>query len=234
MKEAKKEAKEQLPTKKTPASIKQAFKKFFSKEEEKPQKPRNIIFDLDSYNDLFSDFDAGLPEERMISKDLAHEIRDKASNIPIAVPIHLIFRLPEEKRVDSIEKILKKRIPLMFSDALENAKKEAKLYLRTSKYLFGISAIMIVAESAVASFIPEATAFLSRVLRTVMEIMTWLPAVFGVEFLERLIAVKAKEVKPLKRLSQITVSFKSVSIQKEEEAKQQDETTPAEPIQRQP
>lgn len=83
---------------------------------------KNIKIAIDSYNDLFSDFDISPFEERSISLDFKEALESKIiENNPIQLKI--IFSIPSKERKNKDEQIIIKRLNQFFVQKHNNYSK---------------------------------------------------------------------------------------------------------------
>jgi hypothetical protein len=84
---------------------------------------------LDSYNDIFSDFDSRPFSERTVSDDFLSEVR-KVCDEKSRDKIHLKLSVPEKMRNTDDEKIIIKRLHLYFKNSLTEKYTRLILYHR--------------------------------------------------------------------------------------------------------
>jgi hypothetical protein len=80
---------------------------------------------LDSYDDIFSDFDSRPLSERTVSDDFLSEVR-KVCDEKSRNKIHLKLSIPESLRNTEDEKIIIKRLHLYFKNSLKFKKEDVK------------------------------------------------------------------------------------------------------------
>lgn len=80
---------------------------------------------LDSYNDIFSDFDSRPLSERTVSDDFLTEVR-KVCDEKSRNKIHLKLSIPEFVRKIDEEKIIIKRLHLYFGNSYHQIKKDTR------------------------------------------------------------------------------------------------------------
>ncbi len=83
-----------------------------------------LLIALDSYDDIFSDFDIREYKERAISIDLIHELRRRLEQTPY--PKRIIFTVPKYRRVKKDEKKVAKRLKGFFRQQAERIRREIK------------------------------------------------------------------------------------------------------------
>jgi hypothetical protein len=99
---------------------------------------------LDTYDDIFSDFDPRPYLKRQISDDFIYEIKKRIRETPKGF-FEIAFYLEKEKRNPKIESIIKKRIREYFERELKIiTEKNIKKQERWAKYfLFGVIVLVI-------------------------------------------------------------------------------------------
>ena len=81
-----------------------------------------LLIALDSYDDIFSDFDIRDYKERAISVDLLHELRRRLRQTPY--PSKLVFTVPKHRRVKRDERKVVKRLKAFFRQRAERIRRE--------------------------------------------------------------------------------------------------------------
>jgi hypothetical protein len=69
-----------------------------------------IILALDSYDDIFDDFDMQDYIERAISADFVNILNNRIKKIGLNEKISIVLTLPKEKRIKNTEEIIAKRL----------------------------------------------------------------------------------------------------------------------------
>ncbi|MEM4347675.1 MAG: hypothetical protein QW802_03720 [Candidatus Altiarchaeota archaeon] len=127
---------------------------------------------LDSYDDIFSDFDPRPYSERALSDDFLSEAK-KASRGKASGMIELKLLIPKHNRDESKEKIIKRRLRDHFRKhsnllgrEIENVKKKGILFT-----LFGI--LLMVLATTVLFNQPEEKNFLMSLIVVILEPAGW-------------------------------------------------------------
>ncbi len=137
-------------------------------------------FWLDSYNDIYSDFDSRHYKSRRISEDLLHELRtDMRYNQQSLEELHLF--LPGKKRNEATEAIIADSMKSFFLMQYHRyqIKCRRKLYVST---IMGFSGITIMLLDAVLIFLNIRT-LATTLLSTVMEPASWFLLWTAVDYL---------------------------------------------------
>lgn len=103
---------------------------------------------LDSYEDIFSDFDPRPYSQRGLSDDFLHEAKKASRDRPSGVS-QLIFLIPAQQRNKAQESIIRMRLRKHFSKHYHLLKKETKNIIWEGLAFIGIGTLLML----VASFI---------------------------------------------------------------------------------
>jgi hypothetical protein len=197
-KEEKKETKEE---------IKHELKEEF--EEEKLNeilKMSEISLWLDTYDDLFSDFDPRPFSQRSVSVDFLDEIkrasRDKASG-----QIELRFLIPKDLRKESEEAQIKRRLKDHFKKHTEDINKEKKKILAKSIAFIFLGFAMLFFAALIDYWKKEE--FLYSALIIFLEPAGWFTFWFSLEQLFEYFKEKTPEANFYGRMSKAEISFVS-------------------------
>jgi vacuolar-type H+-ATPase subunit F/Vma7 len=123
-------------------------------------KEGNIALTLDSYQDIFSDFDPRHYSKRILSEDFIEECERAVR--PIKEKFQLILLLPKNKRNFNEEKIIKQRIKEYFNHRLSEKQKEIKKIKRQGIQWFLIGTIIMIISTQLETY----TNFFIKILST--------------------------------------------------------------------
>jgi len=159
---------------------------------------------LDTYDDIFSDFDPRPYSERTISDDFLSEAK-KASRDKPSGEIELKFLIPVNKRNTEDEKLIRKRLHEHFRRHLKILKNDLHhiRYKGAITVLFGF-VIMILAVSIKFLKIDE---FLADVLLTIFEPAGWFTAWFGFDQLFYVSGTKKPDIEFYEKMSKCFITF---------------------------
>jgi len=165
----------------------------------------NISLVLESYADIFSDFDPRPYSERTLSEDFlnecTHAMRDKDEN----QSLELRLLLPKEKRNYLEEKTIKKRLR---NHALKHFQEKVKSINSLKKQgirWFIIGAIIMLS----AAFLLRYEGFLFNLLIIIMEPAGWFAFWEGLGKIFIETTKKEPEMIFYKKMSRVTISFEN-------------------------
>ena len=145
---------------------------------------------LDTYDDIFSDFDPRPFNERSLSIDFLDEAqraaRDKGQET-----IQLKLRIPTQKRNTSQETLIKKRLKEYFKKKAEEKTKEVKKVI-TNGVLFTLLGVLLMILAAAIAFYEAHAAFFATFLLILFEPAGWFFFWEGMG----LIVFEARKLKP--------------------------------------
>ena len=130
-------------------------------------KEKSISIILDSYDDMFSDFDPRPTPLRALSDDFLMEC--KKASVDKENKIHLVFSIPRERRNSSEESKIKKRLKEHFNKHFLLKQKEIKKIKTRGLFWFFSGAIIMV----LASLLPRYEGFIFELLKTMAEPASW-------------------------------------------------------------
>jgi len=159
-----------------------------SKKEEEILKEGNISLILDSYHDLFSDFDPRPFTVKALSDDFLSEC--KKASLDKEEGLELRFMVPKHKRNTNEEYEIRKRLKTHFQKHFKQNKKEIRAIKRNGLIWFLIGAIVMVAATFLYKY--GETNFIFTFLFIMSEPAGWF---FFWEGLDKLFR-DAKEKKP--------------------------------------
>jgi hypothetical protein len=97
---------------------------------------KNVVqLTLDSYQDLFSDFDPRPYAERGLSDDFLHELRSAVKEVSME-DFEMIFSLPAKERDKDLEKIIEERLHSYFHKHDQFLLKEKRDLIKSGIWLF--------------------------------------------------------------------------------------------------
>ncbi|MDP1728997.1 MAG: hypothetical protein Q8L27_02220 [archaeon] len=138
--------------------------------EESIQKQKNIPLILDSYDEIFSDFDPRSSSERALSDDFVRECNHAARDKTFGKKIELILSLPKPKRKPSEEVIIKKRLLDHFRKHFLLKEKERKSIVKKGLYWVFIGITLLFTNTFIRTYSPS---FLLNMLSLIMEPASW-------------------------------------------------------------
>ena len=165
----------------------------------------NISLILDSYNDIFSDFDPRPFSERALSDDFLLECKRAAHDKQ--EQLELILSMPKNKRRLSDELKIKKRLKEHFKKHFLEEEKERQKIKRAGFGWIAIGFIAVVVAIMIRAFRE------STVVNSVVEPLLVIPGWFAIwEGLSK-IFIKAKEANPdytfYKKTANVSITFRS-------------------------
>lgn len=104
--------------------------------DERKQKPEEKMVEtvyLDTYDDIFSDFDYGPHESRRVSEDFLVELEERLKYVRFG-RLEVLLIVPDAERKREVEAMTKKRIRSVFSFKLRAAEAEIAASRRTGIY----------------------------------------------------------------------------------------------------
>lgn len=165
-------------------------------------KEKNIGLFLESYQDLFSDFDPRDFSQRAISDDFLIECRRATRDKEESFELNLL--LPNEKRSFRDELKIKKRLKLHFQKHFHEKEKEIKFIKKEGAIWFFIGALVMFG----ATFLYDAEKFFLKFLFIMSEPAGWFLFWEGLDK----IFIDAREKKPeflfYKKMANAQISFK--------------------------
>ena len=133
---------------------------------------------LDTYDDLFSDFDPRPYNERSISVDFLDEIK-RASRDKVSGALELKFLIPKDMRKIDIEVHIKKRLRDHFKKHYESLENEKKNITKKGLFIAGCGFASMFLAVLVKSYLTKE--LLKIALSTLLEPAGWFAMFFGLE-----------------------------------------------------
>jgi len=113
-----------------------------------------ILIGLESYDDLFSDFDIRNFGERTISKDFLDEMTLRMAKVNASDKLKIIFVLTKEQRNEEYEAIIISRISKFFSYRFTRYRQKDRKIKWLSAIFIGFGLLLLVAANFVHNLIP--------------------------------------------------------------------------------
>ena len=135
---------------------------------------------LDSYDDIFSDFDPRLFSERNISDDFLDEIKKVSMENDLSVN-EIKLLLPAKQRQEATELIIIKRLRTFFNDNYHYHLRKKKDERKRGLLFIFIGVVMMVLASVISSY--RSSNFLMNTLLMVLEPSGWFLVWSGMDFL---------------------------------------------------
>lgn len=161
---------------------------------------------LDSYNDIYSDFDSRHYLKRRISEDFLHELRTE-----IKYSEHhagdMVLLLPQEQRDEPAEKIIANSLTDFFMSQFRLHQDSCRKKLNKGILLFVTGVIIMLLNSWVTYY--SAESFLIISLKVLLEPAGWFLLWAALDFLFYDFAGLKKERNFYKELSEMHIHFKS-------------------------
>jgi hypothetical protein len=129
----------------------------------------NISLILDSYDDLFSDFDPRQYSDKALSDDFLSECKRAAREKPHDGEIELILQVPKDRRKYSDEATIRKRMKDHFHKHYQEMLKDAKRIRKEGALWLFAGAMLVLTATAMY----ERTGFLSRLMIVLLEPAGW-------------------------------------------------------------
>ncbi|MDD5181599.1 MAG: hypothetical protein PHC66_00305 [Candidatus Nanoarchaeia archaeon] len=173
---------------------------------EKLVKLSEISLSLDTYDDIFSDFDSRQYSERALSDDLISEmkraIRDKPSG-----DVVLNFIMPMDMRNSEDEQLIKKRLKEHFKRHHNFLHKEINLNRTKGIGIVGLGVLLMLAATYVYKFISLHIALMTLFL--FLEPAGWFTVWTGLEKIMNPSGTKNAEFEFYEKLSKVEINFLS-------------------------
>ncbi|MBI2558251.1 hypothetical protein HYW20_02925 [Candidatus Woesearchaeota archaeon] len=160
---------------------------------------------IDTYDDIFSDFDPRPYSQRSLSDDFLTESR-KAS-MDKAGKLELRLLVSEEKRDAKNESVIKKRLHEHFTKHAQMLKKEIKSTRNKSVIAAFIGILMLLSATYIGSF--ESSAFIMRFLFVLLEPAGWFTTWFALDRLFYTTEKKKEEHNFYEKMSKCEIMFSS-------------------------
>jgi hypothetical protein len=165
---------------------------------------------LDTYDDIFSDFDPRPYSERALSDDFLSEAK-KASKEKTSGRIELRFIVPNEQRHNDLEVVIRKRLHEHFRKHASQLEEEAKTLRRRGVFTAasGFALMMI------ASYISwrRSDSFIYSMLMTILEPSGWFITWFGLDQLFYTSNQKKPDLEFYRKMAKCDIEFISLTCE---------------------
>ncbi len=125
---------------------------------------------LDTYDDIFSDFDSRPISDRALSDDFIHEARKMIKEKPDG-QVELKLLLPQEQRNSETESVVIKSIHRQFNHFASAIKSDMKMKRKRAYMFCGIGFILMISTAYIESFAVKT--FYIRALQVILEPAGW-------------------------------------------------------------
>jgi len=159
---------------------------------------------LDTYDDIFSDFDPRPYSERAVSDDFLLESR-KAFREKRSGKVELKFLIPEKERQVRTETTIKKRLKEYFQKNSDRQKQETQKAKNIVKILLAAGFLMLLFSSAISYSNPQI--FILYLLITFFDLGGWLSVWFGLEHFIYDIRAKQPEMEFYEKMADAEINF---------------------------
>jgi len=165
----------------------------------------NISLILDSYDDLFSDFDPRPYNDRALSDDFLIECKRATRDIPESEELELRLLVPKNKRDIDDEIRIKKRLRSHFQKHTHKRQTELKALKKEGSIWFFVGAMFI----AFAAMLSEQTGFVYKILFVMFEPAGWFTVWTGLEKLFLDTKEKMPEFQFYQKMAKMQITFYS-------------------------
>ncbi|HEY0745026.1 MAG TPA: hypothetical protein VGD40_26355 [Chryseosolibacter sp.] len=164
---------------------------------------------IDSYSDIFSDFDPRPFSDRMISDDFLAQFQRASREIKGDIAI-LRLLVPEGTQKEEHERVIKKRLHSFFLTMFRQIAEEIK-EVRTRGVYFIIASMVLMLITSYISYL-ELSGFHINVLLVLFEPGSWFLFWTGLESLTSTSRARKKEIGFYSKLSNIHIEFSSYKL----------------------
>jgi hypothetical protein len=161
---------------------------------------------LDTYDDIYSDFDSRSYSERALSDDFINEAKKMAKE-KISGDVALKLLMPSQQRDKNTEEIIVKNLHAQFHKFAGQLKQEMN-NVRTRGMVLTGSGLLIMIATAFLANMPQKD-FLSNALRIIMEPAGWFLAWTGLDQIFSISRRKKTEFDFMSRMSHAEIEFLS-------------------------
>lgn len=165
-----------------------------------------INFWLDSYDDIYSDFDSRHYLKRRISDDFLFELRTEMKYKEQHAG-DMILLLPVEKRDEVSEKIIAESLALLFTKRFQSYKDKCRKKLNNGILLFTTGVIIMLFTSWLSLY--SERSFPVIALKVLLEPAGWFLLWAALDFLYYDYVALKRERKFFEELSEMNIHFKS-------------------------
>lgn len=206
------EKQEKKQDEKAPAQTKLKFafkgelKKELDKQKQELLAKSEISLILDTYDDIFSDFDPRPYSQRALSDDFMREARKASYEIKPGI-LELRFLIPAALRKQDLEATIKKRLREHFRKNFLRIEKEAMQIRNKGILLAAIGFLFVLAATYVAPL--ESSSFVFRLLFVILEPSGWFCLWFGFDNIFTFTKSRNSDLEFYKKMSKAEVIFVS-------------------------
>ncbi len=161
---------------------------------------------LDTYDDIFSDFDPRPYQQRALSDDFIMEMKKATRNKDSGV-IELRLLLPPLVRRVSIEDVIKKRVREYFRDYQLRLKREMH-HTRNKSLLLTLLGVCMMLLAAYVRMQPYGT-FLFQLVFVLLDPTGWFSLWYGLDQLVSISTQKKPELEFYRKMAKCEISFHS-------------------------
>jgi len=165
---------------------------------------------LDTYDDIFSDFDPRPYSERALSDDFLSEAK-KASKEKTSGRIELRFIVPGEQRDNDLEVIIRKRLHEHFRKHAVRLEDEAKMLQRRGVFTAASGFLLMILASYVSW--RKGDSFVYSMLMTVLEPSGWFITWFGLDQLFYTSNQKKPDLEFYMKMAKCDIEFISLTCE---------------------
>lgn len=179
-------------------------------EEGDKQRPKHclgeIIVHLNTYEDIFSQFDPRPFDERALSDDFILELK-KATRVKGGEPIHIAFILDGERRSLREEGLIRKRLANYFQRHKRMAQHELQEQKRKARIMLGVGAALLLIDTYVHGL--NAHSFGKNLAIVITEPAGWFLTWTGFERLFTTTGSKKRELEFYQHIEDARITFQS-------------------------
>jgi len=186
---------------------KETASKIKEEQKEKILKLSEISLWLDTYDDIFSDFDPRPYSERSLSDDFLLEAK-KAAKEKSSGKIELKFLIPDDRRNHELENVIKKRLHGHFKRHHDILHEEMTGIVKNGVAFVAIGVLMMVLAAYVA--IMAANNFLLTLVVVLLEPGGWFMLWFGLDKIFYGYNQKNSELQFYEKMTKCEISFLSI------------------------
>jgi len=174
-------------------------------EEKKPSSILGLIhIGLDSYDDIFSDFDPSPYSERMLSEDFIQEAKRRYADTKKG-GLELRFSLPERLRSQKTEALIKRRLRQYFQMKVRSLEEEIRRNRARGAIYFGAGFVVLLSVALVPGI--EALRGVAHFIEILLVPVGWFGMFNGVELLLESPRKYEKDMSFNRKLSEAAYTF---------------------------
>lgn len=160
---------------------------------------------LDTYDDIFSDFDPRPYEKRALSDDFLQEAKRASREIKPGV-LELRFLMPAAERKPHLEAEIIKRLHAHFKKHAHRLKEETKKITQKGVLIVALGLIMLMISAFILS---KQSGFFFKLIFVVLEPAGWFAAWYGLEAIFYGTKEKSADLRFYQNMSRAEISFNS-------------------------